>query len=93
MTDDLITRKSVINEITRFRGYLDDDMIFRLNTTIKRLPTIEAIPVEWIEAKKKRLRDMRMNLNSDEVYTAWYFRAKTEVLEELLSEWAERKDE
>lgn len=51
MTDDLIARKSVVDEVTRFRGYLDDDMIFRLKTAIKRLPTVDAVHVvhgRWI---------------------------------------------
>ena len=41
----LIDADSAINEISRFVGYLDDDMILRLQIAIKRLPTIDAVPV------------------------------------------------
>lgn len=41
----LIDLDSAINEISRFVGYLDDDMILRLQIAIKRLPTIDAVPV------------------------------------------------
>ena len=59
MIDDLITRQSVINEITRFRGYLDDDMIFRLQTAIKRLPTVDAIPIDFITEFKEDYCDAK----------------------------------
>ena len=41
----LIDTDSAINEISRFDGYLDDDMILRLQIALNRLPTIDAIPV------------------------------------------------
>lgn len=41
----LIDADSAIIEISRFDGYLDDDMILRLQIAIKRLPTIDAVPV------------------------------------------------
>lgn len=47
----LIYTDSAINEISRFVGYLDDDMILRLQIALNRLPTIDAVPVvhgHWI---------------------------------------------
>lgn len=44
----------VVNEIARFKGYLDDDMIYRLQFAIKRLPTVDAEPVKhgrWEQAE------------------------------------------
>lgn len=41
----LIYADSAINEISRFDGYLDDDMIFRLQLALKKLPAIDAVPV------------------------------------------------
>ena len=41
----LIYSDSAINEISRFDGYLDDDMILRLQIAIKMLPTVDAVPV------------------------------------------------
>ena len=42
-------KQSVINEVERFKGYLDEDMIYRIQTAVKRLPTVEAIPIHFIE--------------------------------------------
>lgn len=41
----LIDADSAAKEISRFVGYLDDDMILRLQIAIKRLPMIDAVPV------------------------------------------------
>lgn len=38
---ELVKLSEVINEIERFKGYLDDDMILRIKIAINRLPTIE----------------------------------------------------
>lgn len=42
--DDLISRKAAINEIRRFSGYLDEDMINRINIGLNRLPSAQP---EW----------------------------------------------
>ena len=47
----LIDALKVINEIERFKGYLDDDIILRIKIAINRLPTIDAEPVRhghWV---------------------------------------------
>lgn len=41
--DDLIRRQAAINEVQRFIGYLDQDMIDRLKIAIGRLPSEEQI--------------------------------------------------
>ena len=41
----LIDADSAAKEISRFVGYLDDDTILRLQIALKRLPTIDAVPV------------------------------------------------
>lgn len=38
---DLIDRKAVIDEVQRFIGYLDQDMIDRLKIAIGRLPSAQ----------------------------------------------------
>lgn len=44
--DDLIFRHAAIEEINRFLGYLDEDMLLRLSTAFKRLPPAQRwIPV------------------------------------------------
>lgn len=39
--DDLINRQAAINEIARWKGYLDADMIMRIQIGIKRLPSAQ----------------------------------------------------
>ena len=44
MSDDLISRKAAITEIARWIGYLDEDMINRIQIGLKRLPSSQS---EW----------------------------------------------
>lgn len=49
---DPIERQAAIDEIQRFLGYIDQDMIDRIKIGLRKLPTIEAEPVkrgEWTE--------------------------------------------
>lgn len=39
--DDTISRAGAINEIARWIGYLDDDMIGRIQLGLKRLPSAQ----------------------------------------------------
>jgi len=39
--DDPISRQEAISEISRFSGYLDEDMITRLHIGIKKLPSAQ----------------------------------------------------
>ena len=39
--NDLIYKQDAMNEISRFVGYLDNDMILRLRVAINRLPAVK----------------------------------------------------
>lgn len=39
---DLISRQDVLDEIRRFSGYLDDDMMTRIYIGLNRLPSTQA---------------------------------------------------
>ena len=41
MNDDTINRRAAIDEIARWIGYLDDDMIGRIQLGLKRLPSAQ----------------------------------------------------
>jgi len=43
---EYIKREDAINEIKRFDGYLDDDMICRINIALKRIPAADVEPVK-----------------------------------------------
>lgn len=40
MSDKLVSLESVLKEIRRFKGYIDDDMIERFSIAFKRLPAV-----------------------------------------------------
>lgn len=42
---EYISREAVINEQRRFLGYLDADMIYRLEIATKRIPAVDVRPV------------------------------------------------
>lgn len=59
MNDDSISRQAAIKEIARWKGYLDDDMICRIQVGLNRLPPVQPeiirckdckyyIPYEWM---------------------------------------------
>lgn len=41
MKDDTISRQDALDEIRRFSGYLDEDMINRIHIGLNRLPSAE----------------------------------------------------
>lgn len=45
MADEYIERDAAINEQKRFRGYLDDDMLNRLEIATRRIPAADVRPV------------------------------------------------
>lgn len=47
--DDLISRQAAKNEIARFLGYLDEDMILRLQVALNRLPSAQ----QWIPVSER----------------------------------------
>ena len=49
---DLISRQAAIAEISRFAGYLDDDMIMRIQIGLKRLPSAQP-EQRWIPVSER----------------------------------------
>jgi rubrerythrin len=50
--DDCISREAAINEQKRFCGYLDNDMLNRLEIAMRRIPAADVRPVargRWID--------------------------------------------
>lgn len=68
-SNDTIRRQDAIKEIARWIGYLDEDMILRIQTGLKKLPSVQPEPKtgKWYidsegdmrctACKKKCLRD------------------------------------
>lgn len=53
--NDLISREAVIREILRFKGYLDEDMIFRINFAVNRITAADQ-PMSAVEYLYQRER-------------------------------------
>lgn len=44
---DLIDRQAVIEEIARWIGYIDEDMILRIQTGLKKMPYAQQKPLKY----------------------------------------------
>ena len=75
--DDLISRQAAIDAVTPH----DDE--YRIRDVLEDLPPVEAIPVEWINSKIARLREMD---NAFASLTASQIRA-------LLNDWRAEQNE
>ena len=54
MTDEYINKVSACKEIQRFAGYLDDDMIYRLQIALNRIPAADVEPKQrWIPVTER----------------------------------------
>lgn len=47
MSDDTIYRQAAIDEIARWIGYIDEDMILRIQTGLKKVPSAQ--PEYWLD--------------------------------------------
>lgn len=62
--NEYINKIAACNEINRFTGYLDDDMICRLQIALNRIPTADVEPVRhgrWINAYPKKEQNPMFN--------------------------------
>lgn len=50
--NDLVDRKDVLHEVSRWAGYLDDDMIRRIQIGMKRLPSVQLGILEITQCKE-----------------------------------------
>lgn len=57
LRDQYVTKETVCNEIARFKGYLDDDMIARIQMAIIRLPYEDVINADY-ERFNQQLKEM-----------------------------------
>lgn len=52
-----VSKDAVCAEIARFKGYLDEDMIYRLQLAINRLPDeiVEVLPADYDSFNRKTM--------------------------------------
>jgi len=55
-----VSKETVCAEISRFKGYLDDDMIYRLQVAIRRLPDeiVEVLPADYNSRFDRKMIEM-----------------------------------
>lgn len=63
-----------------------------LRDEIDNMPTVEAIPIEFVKGELKHLKYMLLTADSDDVDSIWDLKAKIEALEDLLKEWEEKNE-
>ena len=69
---DLISRRAVINEIERWFGYIDGDMIARISIGISKLPSADRPRGEWIEETSWKYKKGGRNSDMKEILgTEW----------------------
>lgn len=65
MSDDTISRAAAIDEIARWIGYLDEDMIYRIQTGLKKLPSAD--PEAEIVKVLKMVEEYKEKTGTDEI--------------------------
>lgn len=55
LRDQYVTKETVCNEIAKFKGYLDDDMIARIQMAIIRLPYEDVLPSDYDSFNRKMM--------------------------------------
>ena len=71
-----IKREDALNEIHRFRGYIDEDMEYRMKSAINKIPSADVAEVkrgEWIIDDPKQLITHCSNCNWINVHYAWSY--------------------
>ena len=68
--DDLISREALKENINKFIGYLDEDMIYRIKVVIDNAPTVEPERPqgEWIPVEERLPEEMQTVLVWFEYY-------------------------
>ncbi len=62
--DELVSKQAVLDEVARWRGYLDDDMINRIQIGMKRLPGISTdAEVAYQQGRAAAYKDCTKQIN------------------------------
>lgn len=85
---ELIKREDAIREMFRFKGYIgfDEDMLYRIEYALNQIPTIDAVPIKFIDEVIEYLTKCRDNAIHEETKTTWDEQRQTLIM--LLHEWA-----
>ena len=95
MSDKLISLESVLKEIRRFKGYIDDDMIERFSIAFKRLPTVpqEMSAREYGETLMKICASHKGKCHKCELGDDWQCATPNERTIPIVEQWAKEHPE
>lgn len=84
---DLISRQAAIEEIARWIGYIDEDMILRIQTGLKKLPSAqpEVRPIDYQDCSNAMLRMWMDNVVTDGEYNR--------IMGKLNTHWGGKRNE
>lgn len=71
----MISREAAILEIERFNGYIDDDMVGRIQTALRRLPAAEPKTRKWIPMSERNPmvgQDVLVTTRNGRIYVVTY---------------------
>ena len=55
-------------------------------------PTVDAVPIEWINQRVKGLKIQLINADEDDVDLIWHLRDEIQTLTELIDYWKEEQE-
>lgn len=84
---DLISRQAAIAEIKRWMGYIDEDMVYRIQTGLKKIPSAQPEIVRCSQCKYAEVADQK---DSQDGYTCQFHRGSIWFSGSYCS-WAERR--
>jgi hypothetical protein len=59
---------------------------------IAEAPTVDAVPIEWINQRVKGLKIQLINADEDDVDLIWHLRDEIQTLTELIDYWKEEQE-
>lgn len=85
----LIDRDKIpyVQDVTYMKDY---DYAYRY--AIEAEPTVDAVPIEWINQRVKGLKIQLINADEDDVDLIWHLRDEIQTLTELIDYWKEEQE-
>ena len=69
-----------------------ENLVVSIMMTIQEQPTVDVIPIEWINQRVKGLKIQLINADEDDVDLIWHLRDEIQTLTELIDYWKEEQE-
>ena len=64
-----------------------ENLVVSIMMTIQEQPTVDTVPIEWINQRVKSLKIQLINADEDDVDLIWHLRDEIQTLTELIDYW------